>query len=284
MKALIIGCGYLGSKVAKIWQQRDQHVAVVTRSQDNANHFCELGYQPIMADITDAESLSKIPTDTNVVLFSVGFDRSRYSNIRQVYVDGLKNVLDRLRGSDCHFVYISSTGVFGDCAGQWIDETTSAEPIRPGGQACLDAEQLVIERLENYTILRLAGIYGPGRIPRLKAIKDQAWNELGQSGHINLIHVDDAAEIVALMVDKKILGEMFLVSDGQPVDRQKFYEFIADQVGTSPINWTVETKVDVSRRSAADKKVSNRKLLEHTHYRFQFPDFQSGILDAMRNN
>lgn len=284
MKALIFGCGYLGSRVAEIWQRQNNQVSVVTRTNDNADHFLSLGYQPIVADITNAESLANISTNFDVVLFAVGFDRSRYSDIRQVYVDGLKNVLEQLKGSACHFIYISSTGVFGDCKGEWIDETATAEPIRPGGKACLEAEQLVSEQFKKHTILRLAGIYGPGRIPRLQAIRDQAWGELGQQGHINLIHVTDAAGIVVQIAENKIVGEMFLVSDGQPADRKQFYEFIAGQVGAGPIDWAVQTRVDVSRRSAADKKISNEKLLKKTSYPFRFPNFRIGIVDAISHD
>lgn len=281
MRALIFGCGYLGSKVATIWQSLDYHVSVVTRNKKNAERFRSLGYQPLIADITDLESLKNIPTDFDVVLFSVGFDRTRYADIRHVYVDGLKNVLERLKTAQSHWVYISSTGVFGDCKGQWIDESTPAQPLRPGGQACLEAEQLVRASQNPFTILRLAGIYGPGRIPRLQAIKDRAWSELGQSRRINLIHVADAAAIVAAVVEQKVLDQTFLVSDGQPADRKLFYEFVADQAGTGPINWNVDSEVEGSRRSAADKKVSNSKLVEQTGYQFQFPDFRAGIIDSI---
>ena len=283
MKVLIFGCGYLGSRVAANWHQAGCEVSVVTRSEANAKRFRSLGYEPIIADITDTNSLARIRFEFDIILFAVGFDRTKYSDIREVYVEGLKNVLAKISTTKVHFIYMSSTGVYGDCQGEWIDEATKAEPFRPGGKACLEAEELIRAGEFDYTILRLAGIYGPDRVPRLKAMREQAWEELGQTGHINLIHVADAAKIVASVVEQKIVNETFLVSDGQPADRKEFYEFIAQQLRTGPIDWTVKTEPDASRRSAADKKVSNRKLVEFTSYEFQFPDYRVGIKDAVQS-
>ncbi len=269
--------------MARLWKVRGFEVTVVTRNQSNADRFDKLGYQACVADITQPDSLACVPNHADVVLFSVGFDRARYNDIRDVYVDGLQNVLSHLQLFSGQFVYISSTGVYGQCDGQWVDESTSTEPLRPGGKACLDAEQLIRDSAlaDRCTILRLAGIYGPGRTPRLQAIQNRDWSQLSPYGHVNLIHRADAAHIIDILSQEQVVNETFLVSDGEPVLRRVFYEFIAKQLNVLPIDWSVVSQPDVSQRASADKKISNRKLLRHIDYKFVFPDYQSGIVDAL---
>lgn len=283
MKCLILGCGYLGAKAAQLWHQSGSEITVVSRSENNSAHFKSLGYRCVVADITRPETLDALTDEFDVVLFAVGFDRSRYTDIREVYVTGLQNVLERLKNFRGHFVYISSTGVFGDCNGEWVDEESNTDPQRPGCKACLEAESLLQNYFarQNYTILRLSGIYGVGRIPRLDAILNERWSKLGQSGHINLIHVSDAAAIAKLVVEKQLFGETFLVSDGQPADRRDFYQFIAEQVGSGPILWPEIADPDVARRSNADKKISNKKLIKMTGYEFLYPDYRAGITASL---
>ena len=277
MSVLVVGCGYLGSRAARLWADDGRQTYCITRNQHRADTFRQSGFSPIVADITQPDSLADLPS-VQTVLFAVGFDRSRYDDIRKVYVDGLQNVLNRLPASVSQFIYISSTGVFGNNDGDWVDEGSSPNPQRPGGKACLEAESIISETLgQRATILRLAGIYGPGRIPRIEAIRNQDWQSLGQSGHINLIHVDDSAAIVIDVARQNLLGDMFLVSDGKPPQRKDFYEFIAGETATGPIDWSVSAKPDVSRRASADKRISNQKLLKALKYEFIYPDYQAGL-------
>lgn len=240
------------------------------------------GFKPIVADITQSDSLANLP-DIDTVLFAVGFDRTRYENIRDVYVDGLQNVLNHLPRSISQFIYISSTGVFGNCGGDWVDENSPTDPQRPGGKACLEAENLIRESwlANRAVILRLAGIYGPDRIPRIDAIKNRDWTSLAASGHINLIHVADAAKIILAVESHQLANELLLVSDGNPPHRKDFYQFIADQLNVGQIDWSANVDPESGRRASADKKVSNRKLIDRIEYKFSFPSYHRGILDAM---
>src|SRR3954471_3559099 len=109
-KRLIVGCGYLGQRVARLWAAFSDEVFAVTRSEERAAEFAASGWRPIVADVCDSSSLSNLPT-VDSVLFAVGYGRSNAQSIHDVYVGGLKNVLDRVRlNSGARFVYISSTG------------------------------------------------------------------------------------------------------------------------------------------------------------------------------
>jgi len=281
MKRLIFGCGYLGFPVAERWLAAGNEVFAVTRSDERADTFAAAGLKPLIADITEADSIPPLPV-VDTVLFAVGMDRSRYSDIRDVYVEGLRNVVARLPVQTGHFVYISSTGVHGDVDGEWVDENSKTEPDRAGGMACLEAESLILNSpfADRATILRFAGIYGPGRIPLLASIEKREWEKLSGDGFVNLIHVADGARIIEAVSANRPMKETILVSDGNPVLRSHFYEKIAELSGSGKIDWSGSS--NTSSRGRGDKRVSNAKLLEllkswNQADLFRFPDYESGL-------
>ena len=148
MSKLIFGCGYLGGRVARLWRQTGEKVYAVTRSAGRAAEFSAAGWVPLVADLTQPETLTSLP-ETDTVLFAVGFDRASGRSIGDVYAGGLKNVLDALSGNVSRIIYISSTGVFGQTDGDWVTEESPCRPTREGGQACLAGNPKAAEpRLE----------------------------------------------------------------------------------------------------------------------------------------
>ena len=297
MVRLILGCGYLGLRVAEKWLEAGDQVFAISRSQQRKAILEREGLQVITADITDVGSLKTIaeslpPIET--ILFAVGFDRSKYDSIQAVYVNGLVNFLEHVQVSFGHFIYISSTGVFGptDADEQgFVTEDSSANPIRPGGVACLEAENLLRKRLEDrLTILRLAGIYGPSRVPSLKFIQQQQWDKLNPTGFLNLIHVTDAAEIVSQVAalasnaDAAVAGEMFLVSDGSAVQRKVYYEHLAWLLDFE-IKWGqaegLEADSSTETRRSVNKRVDSSKLRKSIPVELSFPSYREGIADLL---
>src|SRR5262249_51265884 len=110
MDALVIGCGYLGSRVASLWQAQHRRVFVTTRRPSAADDFRRQGFEPILCDVTRPETLN-LPA-VNVVAYSVALDRSTGMAMRDVYVAGLSNVLERLPAVQ-RFIYVSSSSVYG---------------------------------------------------------------------------------------------------------------------------------------------------------------------------
>ncbi|MEL7497321.1 MAG: SDR family oxidoreductase [Planctomycetota bacterium] len=285
MSRLILGCGYLGYRVAKIWQKRGEQVFAVTRSDERRESFARSGLQPILADVTDADSLSPLRdlNDVQTVLVAIGMDRSRYDRVRDVYVEGLKNVLQQF-SSDArprHLIYVSSTGVYGDFGGEWVDESSKTEPVREGGQACLEAEHLLKQSVlsDRTTILRFAGIYGPGRVPTRSTIESGSWSKLSADGFLNLIHVDDGARLIEQLADEhaEAAGELYCVSDGHPVIRKDYYDQIAQELGLDSIPWTKVSVDQTKARSGSNKRVSNLKLTRQFDFSFEFEDYRAGV-------
>lgn len=289
MAKLIFGCGYLGQRVARRWHKNGEHVITVTRSENRAVELGKEGFFTAQADVTRAETLERLRQmdfcqpavgKIDTVLFAVGFDRSVGNSIHDVYAEGVKNVLATLPSSVRQFIYISTTGVYGDADGAWVDESTPPDPQRDGGKASLAAEQLLGR---NGIILRFAGIYGPDRIPYLAKLS--AGEPIGapSKGWLNLIHVDDGAQIVIAaekwgMAKPQAAGAVFCVSDGNPVIRGDYYREVARRIGAAEPNFVVPDQGSpAAARASADKRISNAKLVEQLGYEFAYPSYREGL-------
>ncbi len=286
MTKLIFGCGYLGHRVAKLWQARGEEVCVVTRSVDRANQLRDEGLQAVIADVANVDTLINLPP-AETVLFAVGFDRTSENTIHQVYADGVKNVLAALPSSSERFIYISTTGVYGSAEGDWVDETTPPNPQRDGGKASLAAEQHLGE---NSIVLRLGGIYGPDRIPYLAKLRAGEPIAAPSEGWLNLIHVDDGAEIVlaaeAWAAESQTTGQhTFCVCDGQPVVRGDYYREVARRIGAEPPQFVAPDPASpAAARAAASRRISNAKLQQQLQYEFTYPSYREGLAAILGTN
>lgn len=285
MRRLIAGCGYLGSRAARRWQAAGDEIHVLTRSAARARHLEQWGWQSLQGDVTEPATLPPLPV-VDTLLWSVGFDRRAGVAIREVYVRGLQHLLDRLPAASARIIYISSTGVLGERDGSWVDESTVCRPQRVSGQACLEAEQMLVgSAWANRTvILRLAGIYGPGRLPRLRQLRAGLPLDAAPDGLLNLIHVDDAAQVVQLVADRPLpLPRVYLVSDGHPVLRGDFYAEAARLLHTRPPVFQGRTGVhDSARRAGGCKRVSNRRMRLELNPALQFHSYREGLADIAR--
>jgi nucleoside-diphosphate-sugar epimerase len=285
MSKLIVGCGYLGRRVANLWRKANETVHVVTRHAEQASEFAVQGLQPVVADVCDPRSLTNLPM-IDTVLFSVGHDRKSGQSIDHVYAQGLANVLASLTTETGRVIYISTTGVYGPAGGGWVDEQTPTAPEREGGKASLAAEQILSSHPigKHSIILRLAGIYGPGRIPYIDKLRSGEPLAVPSEGWLNLIHVEDAAAIV-VAVDRWASTnplsdgpEIFCVSDGQPVIRGDYYREVARLIGaTEPTFVGPDPDTPAAQRAHGDKRISNQKLMDTIRPEQKFPNYHAGL-------
>lgn len=281
---LIIGCGYLGSRVARRWLAAGDEVFALTRSESRAEEFKQMGIQPVVGDVTEPESLRNLPA-AETLLYAVGYDRSAGPEMREVYVAGLANVLTKLSPNTQRLIYISTTGVYGQADGDWVDEDSVCEPVTEGGRVCLEAEQLLQGEAVKFqrTILRLAGIYGPGRIPRVATLQAGEPIAAPQSGFMNLIHVDDAASAV-LAVEQNSPSDLYTVSDGHPVVRGEYYAELARLVSAPPPQFVKPSaEHPASKRALSNKKVSNRRMLDELSVQLTYPSYREGLAAIVAN-
>jgi nucleoside-diphosphate-sugar epimerase len=219
------------------------------------------------------------------VLFAVGYDRGGGRPIQEVYAGGLARAIQRLSASVERFLYISSTGVYGHFAGGDVDETSPCEPVREGGRACLAAEEVLrASRLaDRSVILRLAGIYGPGRIPRAADLAAGRPIDAPAGGWLNLIHVDDAARIVLLAEARAPLPNLYVVSDGQPVVRGEYYRELAQLIGAPPPHFAEPADhAPAAQRAASDKRINPRRMFAELAPTLLYPSYREGLAAIVR--
>lgn len=277
---MIVGCGYVGRPLAQVWKQTGDVVFTTTRDEARARQFAGEGFQPILADVTNPESLRQLP-EADTVVYAVGYDSDSGKSREEVYADGLQNVLDHLPHSCGRLVFVSTTGVFGDADGRTVDEQTPCDPGRAGGKAFLLAE----ERLRHHPIwgersitLRMAGIYGPGRVPRSADIRAGKPIPAASGGALNLIHVDDAVQAICLAAEAEKFSPLYIVSDGHPVDRRDYYREVARLLDApEPKFEEPEADSPAAARAQSDRKMSNRRLVEELGFVPKFPSYREGL-------
>jgi len=279
MAKLIFGCGYLGLRVARLWRAAGEEVHACTRSPDRGAQLAAEGIRPLVADLT-GESQLALPQGVRTILFAVGFDRAAGRTIHDVYVGGLARVLELLPDDIGRFVYISSTGVYGHIAGTQVDEESPCEPIRDGGRACLAAERLLQASrfADRVVILRLAGIYGPARIPRARDLVAGRPINAPSTGWLNLIHVEDAARIVLLAEERAHPPRTFVVSDGQPVVRADYYAELAKLLGAPAPNFVEPAgNSPAAERAASDKRINPARMFAELQPELGYPSYREGL-------
>ena len=290
MDKLIIGCGYLGRRVAAAWLQAGHSVTALTRSANNAVELSRLGITPVIGDVCDPKSLAALPV-VQSVLFAVGYDHTSGHTQREVYVEGLRHVLDQVAGRGERLIYISSSSVYGQSSGEWVDEFSPCEPVQSGGQCCLAAEELIratFPILEGTdaarpfaNVLRLSGIYGPGRLlSRVESLR--AGELLAGRGDawLNLIHVDDAAGAVLACEQQGQPGETYLITDDRPLRRDEYYSQLARWVAAPP---PVFLDDQPAKRGSGglNKRCSNGKARAELGLTLRFPSFIAGLPHAL---
>lgn len=279
MTKLVIGCGYLGHRVARTWLDQGEHVAVVTRGDERARALRREGFFPLVADVSDPESVKSLPP-AQTVLHAIGYDRSSGAPRRDVLVGGLQNVLEGLSPVLERLIFISSTGVMGSHDGDWVNEASCCNPQREAARCGLEAETVLRshEMGQRAVILRLAGIYGPGRLPKLADVRGRRPVPAPDGAYLNLIHVDDAVEAILAAEKRATAGELYLISDGTPTTHRMFYSEMACQLHVGPLEFCAP--VPGSRGAAAasgNKRVSNQKMVEQLKVELRYPSYREGL-------
>jgi nucleoside-diphosphate-sugar epimerase len=213
------------------------------------------------------------PEDIETCLYAVGLDRSAGFSKRDVYVDGLQNVLNSQTFQPERLIYISSTSVYGQDDGEEIDEDSPTEPTRENGQVCLDAENLIRQQSEiPWNILRLSGIYGPGRLlARKEKLMSREPLRGNPAGWLNLIHVDDAVQaVLKCEAHPEATNEVFLISDDRPIVRKEYYSLLAEQ-------FEAPAPLFSGGSSGLGKRCQNQTARERLGFEPEYPSIVEGL-------
>jgi nucleoside-diphosphate-sugar epimerase len=278
MHALIFGCGYLGRRVAAIWRASGASVTALTRSHENAFVLSQQGIDPVVGDVLLPQTLQALPA-ADIGLYAVGYDRQSAASKHDVYVRGVTNVLATIGPRIRRLIYISSTSVYGQDAGEWIDETSETTPAREDGRIVLAAEEAARQACPGtVSVLRLSGIYGPGRLlRRVESVRGGEPIPANPDGFLNLIHVDDASQIVARLSCRDGAQSTYLVTDDQPVRRRDYYSLLSQLVGAGEPVFHFDGK-----GTGLSKRCSNARLKAELGDTLRFPTIATGLSHALK--
>jgi nucleoside-diphosphate-sugar epimerase len=271
-RILIAGCGYVGSELAANLAKEGHEVWALRRSEAPA----PAGARAIRADLLDVDRLRDLPSRIEVVFYTASAGGGDDRAYRGAYVDGLRYLLAALDGHPIRrFLFASSTGVYAQSGGVWVDEDSPAEPEHFSGRRLLEGERLLLRARFAASVVRLAGIYGPGRSRLVERVRrGEAVIPGGASVYANRIHRDDCAGALRHVMTLESPAPLYVAADHEPADLGTVLRWIAQRLGVPP------PRVDAAATGArygrtSNKRVRNGRLLA-SGYRFRYPTFREG--------
>jgi nucleoside-diphosphate-sugar epimerase len=277
MRVLIVGCGYIGQAVGEQLVQLGHQVWGMRRTPDSHRLLQQLGIRPIAADITRPETLAPLTASYDWVVHCVSSSHGGAEDYRRVYLDGSKNLLNWLtQAPPKKVVYTSSTSVYGQSDGEWVDESSLTEPGTETGRILLQTERLLLGA--GAVVLRVAGIYGPGRGYRVKQfLAGQARIEGKGERFLNMIHREDVAGAVVAALERGAAGQVYNAVDDEPVSQRVFFQWLSDRSGRPLPQSVGEMETGNRKRGVTNKQVSNRRLRSELGYAPKYPTFREGV-------
>ncbi len=283
-RILIAGCGYVGAALGEQLVAAGHEVFGLRRRPEGLPP----GIRPIAADLSRPETLREIPAGIELVFYTAAAGGADDAAYRAAYVDGLQNLLEVLRAHPPRRVlFTSSTGVYAQTAGAWVDEASPAEPTHFSGRRLLEGERLLEASGIGAVVLRLGGIYGPGRTRLIDSVRSgRARIASGPPGYTNRIHRDDCAGALAHLAQLDAPAPLYLGVDQEPAAEADVLRWLADRLGVPAPTGTPAQDEAVAaeapaRRGRSSKRCSSARLVS-SGYRFRFPSFREGYDAVLR--
>ncbi|MDT0195484.1 SDR family oxidoreductase [Arthrobacter sp. AB6] len=281
MTILLAGCGDLGTEAGMRFHALGHRAVGWRRSPAKLPAAIE----GAAADLS-APNLPPVPADTTAVVIAVAADSPTEEAYRAAYMDGLTHVLDALERDGVRprrVLFVSSTAVYGDAGGGWVDENTPPRPGGFSGRVLLEAEQLLQATFSGTattaTSLRLGGIYGPGRTRLIDQVRGGTAVVPEDARYTNRIHRDDAAAaIVHLATMPPEPAPVYVGVDNDPADLGTVLRFLAAELGLE------EPPVGDAGPARGGNKRCRNELLRSTGFQFAFPSFREGYRDILAGN
>ncbi len=255
-RVFIAGCGFAGLATARLFHAQGWEVIGGTHSAESASLLQAEPFAVVVVDICDRAALSAAPylQGLDAVIHCASSGRGGAEQYRAVYLEGVRNLVEVL--APVRLLFTSSTSVYAQTDGQWVNEESAAAPDRETGHVLCETERLVCAG--GGVVARLAGIYGPARSVLLKKfLNGEARVEGDGQRWINQIHRDDIASGLLCLVEAGCLG-VFNLSDDLPLQQLAVYEWLARHF-ERPLPASAE--IDLNRkRGWTNKRVSNQRL------------------------
>lgn len=269
LRVLLAGAGYVGTALGLSLARADHTVFALSRNPDALPR--ELS--PMRADLTDPETLTRLPEGLDFAVFSASAGESLDEAYVRVYVRGLSNLLEALAPQQSlrRVFFTSSTAVYAQDDGSWVDEQSPTEPTHFSGRRTLEAEQVAATSVVPTTVFRCSGIYGPGRSRLVASVRDGSARIPSNDHFTNRIHRDDLAGALRYFMERGIAEDRVLVSDDDPAPYSDVVSWLAERLGVPrpPVENT-------GKRSRGGNKRCRNGKLRALGYELRFPTFREG--------
>lgn len=290
VKVLIVGCGDIGCRVARLWIARGVPVFGLARSPEAAARLSRLGIVPVPGDLDDGGTLRDLPARGALVYhFAPPPGEGTADPRTRALVEAFP------RGEEPEkLVYMSTTGVYGDLKGGWATEDTPAMPETDRGRRRLDAEEVVRlwgrERGVPVVVLRVAGIYGPGRLPVEAIRRGTPVLDEAVSPYTNRIHAEDLARVCVAAAERGRAGRIYNVSDGVPGTITGYFLAVADRLGLPrpPTVGLEEARKVLSPALLSylseSRRIDSRRMREELGVSLLYPSLAAGLAASIEDD
>lgn len=281
--AFIVGCGDIGLRVAALEQAAGRRVMALARSEASALKLSHVGIQAIAGDLDKPDSLRGLALGGAVLYYfapppPMGEDDPRLTGF---FASLEAQTLPR------RVVYISTSGVYGDCGGAWVDETWPVNPRSDRGKRRAAAESHLtawaVAHDVDAIILRVPGIYGPGRLPVERIQRGVPVVCEAESPWSNRIHADDLAQACFLAAQRGRAGGVYNISDGKPSTMTTYFFQVADylRLPRPPIISMAEARrvlgPSILSFLEESKRLDNRRMVDELGVVLRYPDISCGL-------
>ncbi|GGJ93985.1 NAD-dependent epimerase/dehydratase family protein [Pseudomonas matsuisoli] len=275
---LVAGCGDVGGKLGQILAADDWSVFGLRRNVGALPP--EL--LPVVGDLSESRCPEGWPAvSPDYVVFAASADDHDEAGYRAAYVDGVRHLLAWMaeRGHrPRRLFFVSSTGVYNQADGEWIDEASPAEPARYSGRLLKEAETLMLQSGIPATVVRLAGIYGPGREWMLRQARQGIRGEDTPPRYANRIHRDDAAGLLAFLIQRDASGQpiddCYLGVDDDPAPLHEVLDWLRARLQVT------ETSDEPLKRRSGSKRCSNAKA-RALGWSPSYPSYRDGYAEMI---
>lgn len=274
---LIAGCGDLGTAAGLLLAERGLQIHGLRRREESLPS----PLHTLRADLTQPGTLNNLPLAIDLLYYIATPGRYDDAAYHAAYVDGLANLLQALRQqgqAPRRLVLVSSTAVYGQIHGEWVDETSPTQPTGFSGQRMLESEQLALTSGIPSTIIRFGGIYGPGRERMLRKVRAGDPCAAEPALYTNRIHRDDCVRALVHLADDSIPTGIYLGVDDAPCSQCELMDWLATQLELPQPN---RVQVDPSRTRAGNKRCRNAKL-KATGFHFHYPSYREGYAAMLK--
>ncbi len=277
-KILIAGCGYVGTALAEGLARLGNDVWGMRRNPE----ALPKGVQPIKADLTKPATLAGFPDQLDYVFYTAGAAAFSEEAYEAAYIHGVTNLLAALESQGQQpkrISFTSSTGVYAQQDGDWVDEASPTEPASFSGRAVLEGERLFQQSPFETVSLRLGGIYGPGRTALIDRVRNGEATLKAKSHYLNLIHLDDIVGALTHLMELELAQDVYVGVDSDPQEWNELIRWIARELNLPepPVGDEAE-----SARPRRNRRCSNARL-RASGFEFRYPSSREGYRELIHS-